>query len=220
MLPQPYSDCIIDKGKDSTFDSFLYNLIKASIYDYTQQFCFQKCLQQLIINTCGCVFSVIASLFNTSVCSTKNETYCAIKTYLNVYSKNDYPSNNCLPHCPLECNSTQITYATTSCDLIGDNFVDYIRKNANLSSDFMNKSINAETAKQSVVHIFVYYDSLSYSQIDEAPQIDLVALIANIGGNLGLFLGVSLFSVCEIITTILEIYFYKKDSVKTTSKVY
>ena len=82
----------------------------------------------------------------------------------------------------------------------------------------MNKSIIAETAKQSVVRLLVYYDSLSYSQIDEAPQIDLVALIANIGGNLGLFLGVSLFSLCEIITTILEIYFYKKASSQTAPK--
>ncbi len=116
-----------------------------------------------------------------------------------------------MPYCPLECNSTQITYPTTSCDLIGDNFVDYIRKNANLSSDFVNKSINAQTAKQSVVRVFVNYDSLSYSQID------LVALIANIGGNLGLFLGVSLFSLCEIISTLLEIYFYKKAPLLTNS---
>ena len=111
---------------------------------------------------------------------------------------------------------SNIVCTTTSCDLIGETCVDYIRNNTNLSSDFLNKSINAETAKQSVVRVFVYYDSLSYTQIDEAPQIDLVALIANIGGNLSLFLGVSLFSLCEIITTLLEIYFYKKDSVKTT----
>ena len=119
--------------------------------------------------------------------------------------------------CPLECNSTQITYTTSFYDLIGT-YVDYIRNNVNLSSNFGNKSINAETAKQSVVRVFVYYDSLSYTQIDEAPQIDLVSLIANIGGNLGLFLGVSLFSLCEIITTLLEIYFYKKDSLKTKPK--
>ena len=136
-----------------------YNLIKNSTYDYTQQFCFQQCLQQLIINTCGCVFSVITSLFNTTVCSTKNETYCAINTYLNVYSKNDFPSKSCMHQCPLECNSTQITYSTTSCDLIGDNYVDYIRNNANLSSDFVNKSITADTVKQSVVRLFIFYDS-------------------------------------------------------------
>jgi hypothetical protein len=220
MLPQPYSDCIIDKGKDLTFDSFLYNLIKNSIYDYTQQFCFQQCLQQLIINTCGCVLSVITSLFDTHFCDSLNEIQCAIGTFINVYGKNDYATSNCVSKCPLECNSTQITYATSFYDLIGDTYVDYIRNNPNLSLDFVNKSINAETAKQSVVRLLVYYDSLSYSQIDEAPQIDLVALIANIGGNLGLFLGVSLFSLCEIITTLLEIYFYKKDSVKTTSKIF
>ena len=218
MLPQPYSDCIIDQGKDSTFISFLYDLIKTSTYDYTQKFCLHQCFQQLVIRQCSCVFPAFTSLFNTRVCTSANVTQCAIKTYLTVYGKNDYSSKYCLRECPLECNSTQITYTTTSCDLIGDTYVDYIRNNTNFCSDFVNKSINAETAKQSVAHLFVYYDTLSFTQIDEAPQIDLVTLIANIGGNLGLFLGVSLFSLCEIITTLLEIYFYKKNSAKTIQK--
>jgi hypothetical protein len=63
--------------------------------------------------------------------------------------------------------------------------------------------------KSSVVRVYVY-DSLSYTQSEEAPQIDIISLIANIGGNLGLFLGVSLFSVWEVVITVLEIYFYKR----------
>jgi hypothetical protein len=89
-------------------------------------------------------------------------------------------------------------------------YVDFIQKNKNLSAYFLNKAITPETAKKSVVRVFVFYDSLSYTQSDEAPQIDLITLIANVGGNLGLFLGVSLFSVWEIVITLLEIYFYKK----------
>ena len=96
--------------------------------------------------------------------------------------------------------------------LIGSTYLDYIKKNVDILSDFSNRStaITKEQAKESVVRLFVYYDSLSYVHIEEAPQIDLVSLIANIGGNLGLFLGMSLFSLCEMMTTLLEIYFYKK----------
>jgi hypothetical protein len=115
-----------------------------------------------------------------------------------------------LPQCPLECNSSQITSTTTSYELAGDVFEQFIRNNINLSSDFLNTSITTETVQKSVVRVFVYYDSLSYTLSDESPQIDLVSLIANIGGNLGLFLGVSLFSVWEIVITLWEIYFYKK----------
>ena len=210
IQPKPYSDCIINQGKDTEHDSYLYNLIKNSPYDYTQYFCFEQCLQQLIIEKCKCYFSVFVSLMNSDICTSLNQTTCSIFTYLNTYGKDDYPKNVCLTQCPLECNSTQISYKTTTYELLGDPYVNLIQKNKNLSSDFINKTITPETAKKSVSRIAVYYDSLSYTQSDEAPQIDLITLIANVGGNLGLFLGVSLFSVWEIVITLLEIYFYKK----------
>jgi hypothetical protein len=35
ILPKPYSDCLIDQGKDTVFDSYFYNLIKKSPFDYS-----------------------------------------------------------------------------------------------------------------------------------------------------------------------------------------
>ena len=58
----------------------------------------------------------------------------------------------------------------------------------------------------------IFYDSLSYTLSEETPQWDLCNLIANIGGNLGMFLGVSSFSICEIITTLIELYFLRKSN--------
>jgi len=174
-------------------------------------------LQQLVIDKCKCYFSAFVSLIDSDICTSLNQTTCSILTYLTTYGKNDYPKNVCLPKCPLECNSTQISYKTTTYELLGDSFVDLIQKNKNLSAYFHNEAITTETVRKSVVRVYVYYDSLSYTQSDEAPQIDFISLIANIGGNLGLFLGVSLFSVWEIVITSLEIYFYKKQQ-KVNSK--
>jgi hypothetical protein len=39
---------------------------------------------------------------------------------------------------------------------------------------------------------------------------DLVSLLASIGGNLGLFLGMSVFSLAEIVEVIIEIVFVLK----------
>jgi hypothetical protein len=210
MLPKPYSDCVIDQGKDTVHDSDLYNLIKNSPYDYTQKFCFQQCLQKLVIEKCNCHLSNLESLINANICVTSGQVNCAVLTYLSIYGKNNYPEKNCLPNCPLECNSTQITSTTTSFELLGNVYEKFIKNNKNLSSDFLNTSITNGMVKRSVVRVYVYYETLSYMQSDEAPQIDIISLIANIGGNLGLFLGVSLFSVWEIVITLLEIYFYRK----------
>jgi hypothetical protein len=43
--------------------------------------------------------------------------------------------------------------------------------------------------KSSLVCFSVYLDELQYTHIDEAPSVDIVALLANIGGLLGLFIG-------------------------------
>ena len=72
-LPQPYSNCLIDQGKDSSFDSELYNKIKSSPYDYTQSFCLKQCLQKLIIDVCKCRFTKMASVLEAEICSTSSQ---------------------------------------------------------------------------------------------------------------------------------------------------
>ena len=94
--------------------------------------------------------------------------------------------------------------------LLGDDFVYYIKSNKNLSSDFIKRPIDASNAADSVVRVNIFYDSMSYELSTESPKMNIVSLLASIGGNLGLFLGVSVFSVCELIEVAIEIYFVKR----------
>ena len=76
--------------------------------------------------------------------------------------------------------------------------------------DFVNRSIDANAARESIAYVNVFYSSLSYTSTTETPQVNFVSLLASIGGNLGLFLGVSVFSLCEIVEVVIEIYFILK----------
>ena len=60
-------------------------------------------------------------------------------------------------------------------------------------------------ARKSVSKINIFFESLSYDISSESPQMDVISLVATMGGNLGLFLGVSLLSVGELITTLIEL---------------
>ena len=111
---------------------------------------------------------------------------------------------------PLECNQTEINPSISSIKLSGDDFVDYIRDNKNLSSDFIQTKIDSANAANSVVKVNIFYDSMSYELSTESPKMDIVSLLASIGGNLGLFLGVSVFSLCELIEVATEIYYVKR----------
>lgn len=62
-----------------------------------------------------------------------------------------------------------------------------------------------ELARASLVKLFVYFDDIKYTRITEAPSITFVDLVANIGGTLGLFIGISLLSFVELIELVMEI---------------
>ena len=94
-------------------------------------------------------------------------------------------------------------------ELYGDSYKDIINERKNLRKDFETTNLTTEKARKSFTIINAYYDSLSYTELTESPQMDIIALLASIGGNLGLFLGVSVFSLCELIVVFMEIYFIR-----------
>ena len=83
--------------------------------------------------------------------------------------------------------------------------------NPNLVKDFKNRTIDAEVARESIVSVIVFYESLSYTLTTEIPQVDIVSLLGSIGGNLSLFLGVSFFSLCEIFEVAIEMFYALKN---------
>jgi hypothetical protein len=134
----------------------------------------------------------------------------------NIFESTEYISDTCLPLCPLECNQTLYKYSLSFSQLNGGDYVSTIKNNSNLSSDFINRSIDSAQAEKSFEGLNVFYDSLSYTLTTESPQIDWVTLLGSIGGNLGLFLGVSVFSLCEVVEVFVEIYYILIDREKAT----
>jgi hypothetical protein len=53
--------------------------------------------------------------------------------------------------------------------------------------------------------VYVYYEDLKYTLISQSPKTDTLSLISNIGGILGLLLGISFLSFIEILEIIIEI---------------
>ena len=116
----------------------------------------------------------------------------------------------CLPLCPLECEQAFYKKSISFNRLNGDAFISHIKKNQNLSLDFVDRQIDSINARESFVSVKVLYESLSNTLTSESIQMDRISLFGSIGGNLGLFLGVSLFSLWEIIEVFIEIYYNLK----------
>jgi hypothetical protein len=124
-----------------------------------------------------------------------------------------------MPLCPLECNRTSFVYHVTEVELMGDILANYINENENLRKDFNKTPIDSETAKRSVARLSIFSDTLSFSLSTEVPKMDMVALFANIGGNMGLFLNIGFFSFGEIFVILIEIFYvFKKEKKRVQPK--
>ena len=131
---------------------------------------------------------------------------------INIVSLKDYFINNLVSFCPLECNKTDFSIKTSALELKCDKyFLEHINDNDGLKVDFNEFPISKEKLLKSFVSLSIFYESLAYTLSTESPQMDIVALLGNIGGTLGLFLGVSLLHLCEVIEVIIEIIFIKTD---------
>jgi len=206
MLPKPYSNCEIDSNSPKYMEGMdLYNLISESDYEYTQQSCFVQCYQKYIIQKYNCSFSYFHSLYNVTQCTNG----FSLKFWFS-YGDNfngTFINENCISSCPLECNQNIYDTSTSSSILNGYSYIYDILTRPNLSKDFINRTLDASSAEKSFVQLNIFYESLSYTLTEESPQIDTVSLIGSIGGNLSLFLGVSFFSLSEIVEVIVEIIF-------------
>ena len=206
ILPRPYSNCQIDSSSPKFIQGLdLYNLISQSGYFYTQQFCFYQCYQEFIVRKYNCSSARFLSLFNATNCNHQE-----INSIM--FANDDFSSifinKNCLSACPLECD--QALYKTSvSFSQMSENeyYVQSIKTRPNLTLDFLNRTLNSQTAKESIVRVNIFYESLSYTLATESPKLDGISLLGEIGGNLGLFLGISVFSVCEVIEVAIEIFF-------------
>jgi hypothetical protein len=205
-LPKPYSNCEIDSGSPKfRADSDLYNLLGQTDYEYSQHLCLSQCLQMYVIKNYNCTLGYLISFYNISQCN-----YDIIKAFdssSKIFESN-YFNDVCLSSCPLECNQTLYKYDMSSYQLNGKSYVKNIKENLNLASDFLSRDImSSSVSRESFVDVTIFYDSLSYIDSTESPQMDIVSLLAAIGGNLSLFLGVSVFSLCEIVEVAMNIYY-------------
>ena len=204
-LPTPYSNCELGDEQTKDFYSDLYDIIVKSDYEYNQQFCFSQCVQKEIISLYNCSYPFSFSLLNSEQCINETKLNLTEAYYFKLIS-DSFLEDNCRSLCPLECNSTEYHVSVSSVQIIGDYYADFLKENPNLLQDFVTRPVNARTAQESVVVMNIFYDSLAYTKSTEIAQMDLVALLSNIGGTLSLFLGVSVFSLFEIVEVLFEIY--------------
>ncbi|CAF1100393.1 unnamed protein product [Brachionus calyciflorus] len=211
-LPQPYSKCLKDH---SSFESSeVYKAVLKISDTYSQDTCIGMCFQEYLISECNCSDPSRLFFKNVRNCLTLVEIFCEYKAY-QVFSKELNEKEMCSKHCPLECEITEYDFTSSFSEYPSKIQAKAISKLLSRKNSSYNYTIEEINNNSLLVHI--YYSQLKYETIEETRKMELVDLISNIGGILGLFIGISILSFAELIELCIEILFVvftKRNKVK------
>jgi hypothetical protein len=126
--------------------------------------------------------------------------------YYEIFTKDNYVEKNCIPHCPLECKSIQLSTSLSSSQYPIENYFELL-KNDKILQETVFKSGNWSFIKNSILKININYESLSYIYIRESEVLLFIYFISYIGGQMGLFLGTSFLSFIEMFEVLIEAFF-------------
>jgi len=211
QIPKPYSSCEVDESSIDSFDSEYVNVFRNLDLTYKQADCLDLCYQILSEKHCNCTDFVLDFRYNSKLCKEDHQLRCIIHFNNEIFNKENFILSNCIPHCPLECKSIQLTTTVSLTKYPSDNYFDILKNNQQLQETVF-KSSNWSYIRKSILKVKINFETLSYSYIRENAVMSVVDLLASIGGQMGLFLGISVLSFIEIFEIIFELLFifYKK----------
>ena len=171
--------------------------------------------QKLVYDSCGCYESFIVGEEVLCQHSDASVTECVFDVYANISAGQMYCD------CPMACYDdfyeTSLTSSTWPHPDYVPFIIDYIWKKAPSESPLMkwvdklaekaNMDFDSVAAliQKEMVRISIHYETMSFQYIKFYGSYTIIQFIADIGGNIGLFVGVCAITVFEIIDWIFQL---------------
>lgn len=210
-LPYPYPSGCTD-GKD------IPTIIPG---DYTVMGCEISCQYHYIYRQCGYIEPFMRHFMPPEKYPRKSHRdaekvlECRNKILTDLFKEGFKERCNCPPPCEEEVYHRIVS--TTKWPALVD--IPFYRvvfaKALNLSAN----NLSAVYIRNNFLQIRVYFDELGYKHIGEQCKMSLAELFSNLGGQLGLWVGYSFFSIIELLAMLVTaFYFYSKYKCIDTKK--
>ena len=176
-LGVPYSDIPCRANEIWNHDNQFLQYYGCSNYIYGS--CGFDCVYKFSVQPCSCDLSK-----GNNECSMLQYIDCILPKLNEYYAHNHSSKCECFPMCTetfYDYQMSALKYANRSTLLIhqvGNMTVKDLRKN---------------------ISLFIYFDSIEYEAMEQVPSKTLGKLIADTGGQMGLFLGASIMTIFEIL---------------------
>ncbi|XP_053382877.1 degenerin unc-8-like [Mercenaria mercenaria] len=188
-LPPPHGDC----GSSGLDVTNLY--VRDFGTSYSKQTCLKSCVQQQLLDICGCVTSYFYVPENVSVCSaygSGNDSTCTDDTICKQLDE-------CNRRCPTPCTETKYEFTSSMSKWPSEQYEDHLDAKISKSmSTFMDEDDRADS-EDTLAKVEIYFRELVYEKIEQQKAYESQNLISDIGGQLGLWLGLSAITVGELL---------------------
>ena len=204
---KPFGECTEDLVSRDSYDSDLYRTTFDIYARYRQKDCMNTCAQVQIAHLLNCYSTLLPYYSNSSVqpCLNILDIKKAFVLISQFFFGDSTP--DCIDKCPLECDSETYSVTTSFLSYPTKVYADLLLKENNVLNKYGNITPTFDEMRESILKLNINYKELQYTLIEENQKTTNIDLISNIGGTLGLFLGVSFLSAVELIEILFEMAF-------------
>ena len=203
--PKPYSDCIINLISKDSYPSETYKDSFSPNKTYSYFNCWKTCQTNFIKNICNCTIQDAKK--NLRSCYSDDNYFfqdlACTKMAFKQFPTNPIYLKEC--DCPIECSNTYYTYTTSYSQFPTLKYSSYLLETDLIRTKYPD--ITYEEMKKSVARVQIFYDEMKEIVIEESVKTEMSDLISNLGGLLGLFLGISFLSLIEFVEVFLQALF-------------
>ena len=196
-VANPYSECTDDLTSINSYKSDTYKKTFSSNKTYHYSDCVVTCYLKYIAKNCGCLSGYYNIKYDNKIesCLSNNILVNLDCEFVNSnkFFKDSDQIEDC--DCPIECQKSGYNYVTSFAEYPTREYAKYLKQNDLIKSKLLlNKSdsIGYQDLRESIAKVVIFYDELKETRITQNIKVQLLDLIANIGGILGLFLGLCL----------------------------
>ena len=172
------------KNCRSPTDQSIFNFLQGEYTTYSESACLVDCTHTSLADDCECIGA--RSFYPPDTARYSQLPNCTLDNLCCITNDELISPNEC--NCPAACSST--SYDTT----VSYSFypAEYI---SNLISSTYN--ISANLFPTNLLQVLVYFETLNVETQTTNNAYSVIALLSDIGGQVGLFLGLSVISVLE-----------------------
>ncbi|XP_071161145.1 degenerin-like protein del-10 [Mytilus edulis] len=106
----------------------------------------------------------------------------------------------------IENNYTEYIESVKFYDIVGEKGLEFVKSTDDVIAYFQEYlstlNLDAQYIRENFAQIDVFYRQMNYEEITQQVAFDTFSLFCDIGGSMGLFLGASLLSLCELLDLI------------------